>query len=61
MTSSETLAFFVNIYNTLVIHALLLVGFPGTNEVEVQKSHHLVSKLEWIYLSRSGRPGVGRH
>jgi len=40
LSNEETVVFFVNIYNALVIHALFITGFPS-------------SKLEWRYFSRS--------
>lgn len=42
----ENICFFINIYNTLVMHSLLVCGFPN-------------SKLEWRYLLRSASYTIG--
>ncbi len=46
LNAQETLCFFINVYNVIVIHAYLLVGFPS-------------SKFEWRYLSRSAYYDIG--
>lgn len=46
LTINESISFFINIFNTLSIHALLTVGFP-------------TSKLEWKYLGRSACYDIG--
>eukprot|EP00027_Filamoeba_sp_ATCC50430_P011654 CAMPEP_0168546048 /NCGR_PEP_ID=MMETSP0413-20121227/3292_1 /TAXON_ID=136452 /ORGANISM="Filamoeba nolandi, Strain NC-AS-23-1" /LENGTH=848 /DNA_ID=CAMNT_0008576203 /DNA_START=103 /DNA_END=2649 /DNA_ORIENTATION=- len=46
LSTQETYAFFLNIFNCLTIHSLLLVGFP-------------VSKIEWRYLTRSACYTIG--